>query len=88
MLDLHFKNLQIILDFVGLELVVEIVVEYDHEVLLLVLLIVYSRLTLTLIRVEVTSHVLLMLGVFGSLISREKNSMGFFKTKLSFIRHS
>jgi hypothetical protein len=56
---------------VGLESAVEFVVEYDCEVLLLVLLIVYNRLTLTLIRLEVASHVLLILGVFGSLISTE-----------------
>ncbi len=71
MLGTHFKNLQIIPNFVGLESAVEFVVEYDCEVLLLVLLIVYNRLTLTLIRLEVASHVLLILGVFGSLISTE-----------------
>jgi hypothetical protein len=62
----------------------EIVVEYESEILLLVLLIVYNGLTLTLIRVEVASHVLLILGVFGSLVSTEETTMGFLKAKLSF----
>jgi hypothetical protein len=45
MLDHHFKNLQIIIDFVGLESIVEIVVEYDYKALLPPLLIVYNWLT-------------------------------------------
>ncbi len=81
MLDPHFKNLQIIPDFVGLEWIVKIVVEYDYRVLLLALLIAYNRLTLTLIRVEVASHVLLILGVFGSLVLIEGTTMGFLKAK-------
>jgi hypothetical protein len=60
---------------------VKIVVEYDYRVLLLALLIAYNRLTLTLIRVEVASHVLLILGVFGSLVLIEGTTMGFLKAK-------
>jgi len=63
---------------------VEIVVEYESEILLFILLIVYNTLTLTLIIVEVASHVLLILGVFGSLVSTEETTMGFLKAKLSF----
>jgi hypothetical protein len=63
---------------------VEIVVEYESEILPLILLIVYNTLTLTLIIVEVASHVLLILGVFGSLVSTEETMMGFLKAKLSF----
>jgi hypothetical protein len=66
----------------------EIVVEYESGILLLILLFVYNTLTLTLIIVEVTSHVLLILGVFGSLVSREETTMGFLKAKLSFFGHS
>ncbi len=62
----------------------EIVVEYESEILPLILLIVYNTLTLTLIIVEVASHVLLILGVFGSLVSTEETMMGFLKAKLSF----
>ncbi len=58
MVDPLLKNLQVIIDFVGLKLVVEIVAQYDYEVLLSLLLIVYYRLTLTPIKVEVASHVL------------------------------
>jgi hypothetical protein len=54
MQDLHFKNLQIIPNFVGLESIVEIIVEYDHEILLLVLLIVYNRLTQPSLELKVT----------------------------------
>jgi hypothetical protein len=78
MVDLHFKNLQVIIDFVGLELVVEIVAQYDYDVLLSLLLIVYNRLTLAPIKVEIASHVLLTLGAFGSLVSTKKTrSWGF-----------
>jgi hypothetical protein len=66
MLESHFKNLQIIPDFVGLESTMEIVVKYGCTTCLLIM---YNRWTLTLIRVEVANHVLLVLGVFGSLVS-------------------
>ncbi len=46
----------------GLESIVEIVDKYDHLVMLLLILIVYNRLTPTPIRVEVASHVLLACG--------------------------
>jgi hypothetical protein len=42
MFDHHFKNLQIIIDFVRLESIVEILVEYDYEVLLPLLLSVFN----------------------------------------------
>jgi hypothetical protein len=38
MLDLRFKNLQIIANFVGFELIMEIVIEYDCKILLPLLL--------------------------------------------------
>jgi hypothetical protein len=72
MVDLHLKNLQVIIDFVGL---VEIVAQY---VLLSLLLIVCNKLTLDPIKAKVASHALLTLGVFGSLISTKKiRSWGF-----------
>jgi hypothetical protein len=69
----QFKNLQVIIDIVGLELVVEIVAQYDYEILLFLLLIVCNRLTLAPIKAEVASHVLLTLGIFGSLVSTKEN---------------
>ncbi len=46
----------------GLQSIVEIVAKYDHLVMLLLLLIVYNRLTPNPIRVEVASHVFVGFG--------------------------
>jgi hypothetical protein len=56
----------------GLELVVKIVAQYDYEILLSSPLIVCNKLTLAPIKAEVASHVLLTLGIFGSLVSTKK----------------
>ncbi len=47
LLDLSLKNLQLIQDYVGLKMVMQIVVEYDHEVLMPLLVIFYNSLTPT-----------------------------------------
>jgi hypothetical protein len=44
MLDLHFKNLQFIGDYVSLKLAMQVVVEYDREVLMPLLLNFYKVL--------------------------------------------
>ncbi len=43
MLDPCFKNLQLIQNYVGLEVVMEIVVEYDRTILMPLLLTVYNN---------------------------------------------
>jgi hypothetical protein len=73
MLDPHFKSLQIIQNYMGLEVVVQIATKYDCEVL--ILLTMYNKLTPTPFIVE-PLHVLPKLGVFGSLTSRKKTTMG------------
>jgi CO/xanthine dehydrogenase Mo-binding subunit len=45
MFDMCFKNLQFIKDYVGLELAMQVVVDYDQEILMPLLLIVYHALT-------------------------------------------
>jgi hypothetical protein len=50
MLDLRFKNLQLIQHYVGLELAMQVAIEYDLEVMMPLLLLVYkSRLQTILI---------------------------------------
>ncbi len=44
MLDLHFKNLWFIGDYVGLQLAMQVVVEYDQEVLMPLLITIYKAL--------------------------------------------
>jgi hypothetical protein len=45
MLDLRFKNLQLVQHYVGLELAMQVVIEYDQGVMMPLLLLVYkSRL--------------------------------------------
>jgi len=45
MLDPCFKNLQLIRNYVRLEVVMEILVEYDRTILMPLLLTVYNNLT-------------------------------------------
>ncbi len=75
MLDPHFKSLQLIQNCMGLEVVMQIATKYDCEVLISILLTIYNKLTLTPFIVE-PLHVLPKLGVFGSLTSRKKATMG------------
>jgi hypothetical protein len=50
MLDLRFKNLQLIQHYVGLELAMQVAIEYDLEVMMpLLLLVCKSRLQTILI---------------------------------------
>jgi hypothetical protein len=51
-LDPHFKSLQIIWDYVGVKVAMQIVIEYDHKVLILLLLTIYKKLTLIAFIVE------------------------------------
>jgi hypothetical protein len=45
MVDSWFKNLQLIIYFMGLETITHIVTMYDHEVLMPLLMIVYNKLS-------------------------------------------
>jgi hypothetical protein len=66
MLTPCFKTLQPIQDYVGLEMVVQIMIEYDCEILMPILLIVYNKLAPTPFNIEFLNVVLPKLGVFGS----------------------
>jgi hypothetical protein len=88
MLDHHFKKLQIIIDVVGLESIVEIAIQYDYQVLLPLLLIVYNWLTPTPRQLKLQAIFLLALGVFGSLASREETTMGLLKIELTIFQCS
>ncbi len=45
MVDLWFKNLQLVIYFMGLETITQIVTIYDHEVSMPLLMIGYNKLT-------------------------------------------
>jgi hypothetical protein len=44
----------------------------------------YNILASTYVKVEITSHVLLALGVFGSQVSTKETTMGLFIVELTF----
>ncbi len=68
----------------GIELAMQVVVEYDREILLLLLLIVYNNLTLTSIDVELAWSITLELGAFGVLAFIEEATLGLFKLRCHF----
>jgi len=82
--DLCFKNLQFIRDYVGLELVMQVVVDYDQEILMPLLSIVYHALTPNLIIVVIST--LVELGVFKSFAFIEKTTMEFIIFKLLLLK--
>ncbi len=85
MLDPHFKSMQIIQNYMGLEVVMQIATKYDCEVLVSILLTIYNKLTSTPLIVE-PLHVLPKLGIFGSLTSRKKTTMGLLQNESSLYR--
>jgi hypothetical protein len=64
MLHPHFKNPQLIKDYVGLELAMQVAVDYDWKILIPLLLIVYQSSTPNS---AIVASTLDELGVFGSL---------------------
>jgi len=69
----------------GLELVVKVVVKYDHEILMpLLLFFFYNTLTLASIIVEPTKSITLELDVLIFLASTKKVTLELFKIELSF----
>jgi len=77
--------MQIIQNYMGLEVVMQIATKYDCEVLVSILLTIYNKLTSTPFIVE-PLHVLPKLGIFGSLTSRKKAIMGLLKNESSLYR--
>jgi hypothetical protein len=63
-------------------------IEYDHEILLVILLTMYDRLTPSPIVVEVASFNLLALVVFGSLTSLKEDAMVLLKVEVSLLQAS
>jgi hypothetical protein len=78
-LDSWFKNLQLIHDFVGLDLAMQVAAEYDHEIFILLLLIIYNNLTPTSMNVEHVGSITLEFGVFRGLASIEQAILGLLK---------
>jgi hypothetical protein len=76
MFDSWFKNLHFIHDFVGIELAMQIVIGYNREILLVLLLTIYNNLTLTSIDVEPIWSITFELGVFKALTSIEEATLG------------
>jgi hypothetical protein len=88
MLDTCFKNLQLIKDYVGLELAMQVVVDYDQEILMPFLLAIYHALTPNLTTITSITSIMVELGVFGSLTFTKEVVMGFIRTKLSFLKRT
>jgi hypothetical protein len=86
MLDPCFKNLQLIQDYVGLEVVMAIAAKYDHTILMPLFLTIYNSLTLKPITIEPLDLNTPELGVFGSMASTKEVAMGLFRVELSLYR--
>jgi hypothetical protein len=86
MFDLCFKNLQFIRDYVGLELAMQVATNYDQEILMPLLLIVYHALTPNLAIVTFVVSIVVELGVVGFLASIKEAAMGFIRVELSLFR--
>jgi hypothetical protein len=71
---------------VGIELAMQVAIEYNREILLLLLLIVYNNLTLTSVDVELAWSITLELGAFGALAFIEEATLGLFKLRRHFLR--
>ncbi len=83
MFDPSFKNLQLIQEYNGLELAMQ-VVNYDQEVLMPLLLIVYKALTPIAMTIhDPTTLNVFELKVFGSLASIKKTAFGLLRVGLS-----
>jgi hypothetical protein len=82
-IDLHFMNLEHIRDYVDLELAMQVVINYDREILISLLLIVYHASTPNSTTVKTITFAVIGLSVFGSLASTEEVVMGFIKAELS-----
>lgn len=65
--NLQFKNLQFIYDFVGFELAMQVVVEYDYEIFMPLQLIFYDNLTSIFVDVVLIGFVTFELDVSGVL---------------------
>jgi hypothetical protein len=88
MLDLHFKNLQLIRDYVGLELAIQVVVNFDREILMPLLLTIYHALTPNSAIVTSVASTVVELGVFGSLAFTKKVAMGLITIELLLFRRT
>ncbi len=70
----------------GLELAMQVVTKYDHEVILQMLLIFYKALIQYFVTIEPIGSIVVELGVFGSLVFTEEVVSGLFKAKLSLFK--
>jgi hypothetical protein len=84
MFDPSFKNLQLIRDYIGLELAMQ-VVKYDQEVLMPLLLIVYKALTSIVMTIhDPTTLNVFELKVFGSWLPFKKLHSAFLELDYHF----
>ncbi len=88
MFDPHFTNLQLIRNYVGLELAMQVVVNFDREILMPLLLTSYHALTPNLAIVTSVASTVIELGVFGSLAFTKEVAMGPITIELSLFRRT
>lgn len=69
-----------------LELAMQVVTKYDHEVILQMLLIFYKALIQYFVTIEPIGSIVVELGVFGSLVFTEEVVLGLLKAKFFFSR--
>lgn len=83
MVDLWFKNLQLIIYFMGFETFTHIVTMYDHEVSMPLLMIVYNKLTpIAFVIIYFNVIVAPAFNVFEALILSKDTTMGLSNAKL------
>ncbi len=81
--------MQLVGNFVGFDTTTHIATIYDCEVLMIVLMIVYNKLTLiVVVVVEHVANVAPRLGVFGCWISFKETIVGFLKAQLSLFKRT
>jgi hypothetical protein len=71
---------------VGLELAMQVVTKYNHEIFMLLLLTIYNNLILTFVDVEHIGSFTLKLNVFGALTSTKEVALGLLRTRLLIFR--
>jgi hypothetical protein len=64
----------------------QVAIDYDCEIFLPLLLIVYNILTTTFAIVNLATSIVFELGVFGNLAFPKEIALGFFKAKFSLFR--
>ncbi len=86
--DLCFKNLELIRDYVNLELAMQVAANYDQKILMPLLLTIYHASTPNSTTITSITSTEVELGVFGSLTFTEEVVMELIRTQLSLFKRT